>query len=144
MHPSSRFCGHLQETIMHLLDDCAGTHNYWVVHNININTLTQESELNLLEIAKFDVWIYNSTFQCNASWLLNWFNTQFSRTRKEMIMSNATSHDNGRPKKRKCLVIPDRSSSGRNCFQDSKDRLMVGNYLLVMNGFDREGFTSSR
>lgn len=28
MNPSCRFCGHPKETILHLLDDCPGTHSY--------------------------------------------------------------------------------------------------------------------
>lgn len=58
MHASCTFCGHPHEAILHLIDECAGTHNYWVVNYININTITQESKSNLLKIAKFDVWFF--------------------------------------------------------------------------------------
>ena len=57
MNPSCWFCGHPKETILHLLDDCPGTHSYRVEHNINLYTLAQESNSSMLKIAIFDAWI---------------------------------------------------------------------------------------
>jgi hypothetical protein len=115
INPSCRFCGHSQETIFHLLDDCIGTDSYRQESNININTLTQEKESSLLKIARFDAWVRTAiTYDSMPPGyrVQSTLNNLEKEIRKRK--SDVECNDIHRPKMKNCLVIPDRSLNDTN------------------------------
>lgn len=115
IHLSCRFCGHLQETILHMPDDFVWTHSYRLVHIIKINTLAQESESSLLKIAKFDVWIWRTVPFNSIPLDYHFQSTLISlEWEKKWKMTHSKCNKICRQTNRICLVIQDRSLNDTN------------------------------